>query len=121
MSQMAAFGGNVHETSPLCPAAGVYGFCLNIKLLSVQFGENLPMNPKVVGQKDKWTYMSTSPRSVTAKFTLLQETWLKISLEFIPTNTFRIRTLAEVLLRLSRLEPAVLPHAPAHLSSVGVI
>lgn len=56
MSQMAAFSRNVHGTSLLCPAAGVCGFCKNIKPLSVQFGENLPMNPKVVGERDRQTY-----------------------------------------------------------------
>jgi len=71
MSQITAFDGNVRGTAPLCCAAGVYGFCKNINLLFVQFGEKLPMTPKVVGGGGRWTYMNTSPKCVTAKFTLL--------------------------------------------------
>lgn len=41
---------------------------------------------------------------------------LKIDPKFIPTNTFRLRILAEVLLRLSRLQLSLLPCAPAPLN-----
>lgn len=47
--------------------------------------------------------------------------WLKIGPKFIPANTFRLRILVEVLLRLSRLELSLLPCAPAHLNSVDAI
>lgn len=70
MVQIAAYGGNVHGTSPLCPTAGDYGFCKNI-ILSVQFGENMPISPDVIKEGVRWTYAITSTRSVTAKFTLL--------------------------------------------------
>lgn len=42
--------------------------------------------------------------------------WLKIGPKFIPTNAFRLRNLAEVLLRLSRLELSLLPCPPTHLN-----
>lgn len=44
--------------------------------------------------------------------------WLKIGPKFIPTNTLRPRILAEVLLRLSRLELSLFLCSSAHLNPV---